>query len=234
MEGASDDPDIAALRRRQKRNLLATLLLSQGTPMLLGGDELGHSQSGNNNAYCQDNETTWLDWQEEPGHDPGLLEFIRRLIAFRRRHPVLRRAGFLHGRGMSPSGLKDVTWLAADGAEHSESHWTAPDMRCLGLMLCGAAVDPDQRHAPAESDDTLLVLLNADEGPVAFTLPDTPDDLLWQPEIDTTEPDLGPAGAPPLPAGAQYRLAGRTVAVLRGVSGAAGAEVPADGKAQPP
>ncbi len=213
-EGFTDDPDIVALRRRQKRNFLATLLLSQGTPMLLSGDEIGHSQLGNNNAYCQDNETTWLDWESAAQEDPDLLPFIRRLIAFRRRHPILRRPEFLHGWGTSPEGVKDVTWIAPDGSEKSDAHWHAPGARCLGLMLCGTAIDAEARNMQAETDDTLLILLNANETTVEFTLPQAPGGQSWRREIDTGEPGFDP-GTAPLPPVSPYPVAGRSLIVFR-------------------
>ena len=150
-------PAIRAARDRHRRNLLATLLLSQGTPMLLMGDELGHGQAGNNNAYCQDGPLTWLDWGEA---DAALLAFARRLAALRRTHKLLRQQGFLHGRRCDAQGLPDVLWLAEDGQVLSAGQWQDPGRRTLGLRLAGAG------------DATLLLLLNAGAGPVTFRLPE--------------------------------------------------------------
>ena len=121
------------------RNLLATLLLSQGTPMLLGGDEFGRTQLGNNNAYCQDNEINWFDWQAIGEDGRLLIEFTRRLIALRKAHPVLRRTRFLHGREVSEDGVKDITWFSPKGTEKTAAQWQDRLARCLGLMLNGKA-----------------------------------------------------------------------------------------------
>ena len=173
-EGPSDDSVIQELRARQQRNMLATLLFSQGTPMLLAGDEVGNSQGGNNNAYCQDNEIGWP--ASPPDGELGAeqretLGFLKRLIAFRKEHPVLRRARFLHGKKTSPDGIKDVTWLSPDGDEKSEQDWTNGWARSIGLMLAGdAGADRDARGM-SMVDDTLLIMFNAHHESVAFKLP---------------------------------------------------------------
>jgi glycogen operon protein len=183
VEGPSDDPAIRAARGRHRRNLLATLLLAQGTPMLLMGDELGHSQNGNNNAYCQDNPTSWIDWGRV---DERLLAFVRQLTALRRSHPVLRRRHFLHGQRQDGSGLPDVTWFAEDGRTMTPGRWQDPHRRCLGLLLAGRA-GPD--HAPDGrllEDSDLLLLLNAAPEAVTFKLPEAADATRWQVLLDTT------------------------------------------------
>src|SRR5262249_36547418 len=133
-EGPTDDPGIVALRERQKRNLLATLFFSQGVPMLCGGDEIGRTQQGNNNAYCQDNEISWYDGAlDEPRR--ALLAFTRRLIELRQRHPNLRRRKFFQGRPIRGSDVKDITWLSPDGTEMTEEDWAAGWQRCFGMRL---------------------------------------------------------------------------------------------------
>ena len=175
VEGPSDDPAIRAVRDLRKRNLLATLMLSQGTPMLLAGDEIGHSQGGNNNAYAQDNDTTQLDWTG----DAALTGFIARLAALRRAHPVLRQARFLHARPRAADGLPDVIWRRADGAAPSPEDWHNPGFRCLGLELRMAAEGPD-------AADAVFLLING--GPAAsVTLPETA--ASWWHVLDTTRPD---------------------------------------------
>ena len=220
-EGPSDDLEIVALRARQKRNMLATLLFSQGTPMLLGGDELGNSQAGNNNAYCQDNEIGWIDWPsgrpegELDRQRTGDLAFLRQLIAFRAQHPVLRRARFLHGQTTSSDGVKDVTWLSPEGEEKSERDWTNGWARSIGLLLVGdAGSDVDQRGVPL-TDDTLLMMLNGHHESVVFVLPAVGDGAMWRLEIDTGRPDLKPDKQPAIAAGASHDVPGRTLLVWR-------------------
>lgn len=168
VEGASQNPEVLARRRRRKRNLLTTLMVSQGIPMLLAGDEMGHSQQGNNNAYCQDNETTWINWQ---ALEPDTLEFTSKLIALRKKHPVLSRPAFLHGRDTSPSGLKDVTWFNRFGNEMTIEEWHDPHAHTIGLLLCGDAGSfLDEQGTPLR-DETLLILLNSGDTAIDFELP---------------------------------------------------------------
>ncbi|HET7597817.1 MAG TPA: glycogen debranching protein GlgX, partial [Burkholderiales bacterium] len=151
-EGPTDDPAIIALRARQKRNLLATLFLSQGVPMLLAGDEFSRTQGGNNNAYCQDNETSWVDWTLTPAAE-RLLDFVRRLIAFRHRHPVFRRSRFFRGRELPGWNVKDIVWFGADGEEMTEAKWHDAQLRCLGVYFCGVDIDwPGVRGRRATDD----------------------------------------------------------------------------------
>ena len=217
-EGPSDDPVIQKLRARQQRNMLATLLFSQGTPMLLAGDEANNSQAGNNNAYCQDNDIGWLASPPEGGlgseqREP--LAFLKRLIAFRRRHPVLRRARFLHGQKTSPDGIKDVTWLSPDGEEKSEQDWTNGWARSIGLMLAGDAGDDRDARGMSMVDDTLLIMLNAHHESVAFVLPAAGDGTSWRREIDSGEPDLEPHAMPALAPGENHDVQGRSLVVWR-------------------
>ena len=177
VEGPSDDPVIRAARALRKRNLLATLLLSQGTPMLLAGDELGHSQAGNNNAYAQDNEVTRIDWAKV---DTGLADFVARLVALRRAHPVLRQKQFLHSRPRAADGLPDAIWRRADGAVPSPNDWHDSAFRCIGVELRMAAEGPD-------AADALFVVFNGG-GPTLLGLPDTAPE--WRLILDTTRPAL--------------------------------------------
>ncbi len=162
--------DVVVLKRRAKRvrNLLVTLMTAQGTPMLLAGDEIGHSQKGNNNAYCQDNEITWLNWR---GLDRQLLEFTRQLIAFRRAHPVFSRRHFMHGKHQSAQGIKDITWLTTTGDEMTDDHWRDAALPAFGLMLCGSAGAPMGTDGKPLTDSTFIVFMNASGGDLTVTLP---------------------------------------------------------------
>jgi glycogen operon protein len=186
IEGPSDDPEIVALRRRHCRNLLATLLISQGTPMLLAGDEFGHTQNGNNNAYCQDNETTWLNWSAIDSADAAMIAFVRRLIRLRLDHPVLRWPRFLHGTHSS-GGVKDITWLSPDGSEMTTEQWQTSSERCLGLMLNGEAGTFQYRDGTPAPGELLLLLFNGHDRDIPFTLPGTAGGGLWRRLLDTSE-----------------------------------------------
>ena len=186
VEGATDAADIAGLRERQKRNMLATLLFSQGTPMLLAGDEIGRSQNGNNNAYCQDNETSWVNWQY-PDEGAQLNRFVQRLVALRARYAVLRQSRFLTGEWNEELGLKDSTWLAPSGREMTADNWEDQSTRCLGLLLDGRAQTSGIRRRGSEA--TLLLVLNAHHDVVEFTLPEAKDGRDWERLIDTNLPE---------------------------------------------
>jgi len=181
-EGASDDPEIAALRERQKRNLLATLLLSRGVPMLTTGDEFGRTQHGNNNAYCQDNETSWIDWTLAERNAP-LLRFVRALLRLRARNAVFRLPSFFHGEHISEDGTKDIVWLAPSGREMSEADWRDPECRALGV-----------RYAAVPGD--FLLLVNAAAGARRFHLPVAGESAAWRRRLDTAME--APADAAPL------------------------------------
>jgi glycogen operon protein len=186
VEGPTDDPDIRKLRERQKRNLLATLILSQGTPMLLAGDELGRTQKGNNNAYCQDNEVSWVDWDTDAeGH--ALTEFTRKLIALRHQYPILRRGRFLTGAFNEELGVKDVSWIATTGAEMTQFDWDNGNTRCFAMLMDGRAQATGIRR-PA-SDATLLWILNAYHDIVKFTLPKVSGGRRWATMFDTAIPE---------------------------------------------
>jgi isoamylase len=212
-EGPTDDPAITALRERQKRNLLATLFLSQGTPMLLGGDEFGRSQQGNNNAYCQDNEISWFDWTGIGPDGERLLGFVRDLIALRKAHPALRRPRFLHGRERSADGLKDIAWLTPDGVETDEAFWQDGQSRCVGLLLNGQAGTYRSWDGRPMDDDALLILLNAHHDTVPFQPPAIAPGGHWRCLVDTAAPERTGA-AKRNPGDQPFELAGRSLALF--------------------
>ncbi|MDI6851996.1 MAG: glycogen debranching protein GlgX [Deltaproteobacteria bacterium] len=185
-EGPTDDPAILALRARQQRNFLATLLLSQGVPMLLAGDEFGRTQQGNNNTYCQDNELSWLDWKlAEENKD--LLEFTGFLIQLFRKHPIFRRRRFFQGRKIRSSDVKDLTWFRPDGNEMSDQDWNESFVRSLGLRLAGDAIEEVDHEGNRVMDDTFFWVLNGHHEPLTFTLPVAPEPASWELVFDTRE-----------------------------------------------
>lgn len=184
-EGPTDKPEIRELRARQMRNFLATLLISQGVPMLLGGDEFGRTQKGNNNAYCQDNEITWFDWNLTPDQK-DLLEFVRFMIHFRKTQPVLKRRKFFYGRKIRGSEIKDISWFSPSGREMTDEEWDSDYVRCLGVRLAGDAItERDPRGNPI-SGETLLVLLNAFHETLDFILPAHRKGAHWSMIMDTS------------------------------------------------
>ncbi|MDI3305578.1 MAG: glycogen debranching protein GlgX [Acetobacteraceae bacterium] len=206
-EGPTDDPEINALRERQKRNMLATLLLSQGTPMILAGDEFGRTQRGNNNAYCQDNELNWVDWAGIDEAGQALSAFTRKLIALRRNFPVLRRGRFFTGAYNEALDIKDCTWLTPAGTEMSAEQWEDPNTRCFGLLLDGRAQATGIRR-PA-SDATLLLVLNAYHDAVEFSLPEPTAGQRWLLLVDTNRPDIDEPE--PFAFGHHYMVTGRSL-----------------------
>ncbi|HLY83484.1 MAG TPA: glycogen debranching protein GlgX, partial [Acidimicrobiales bacterium] len=185
VEGPTADPDVLALRRRQVRNLLGTLLLSQGVPMLLGGDELGRTQRGNNNAYCQDNELSWYDWARA---DVDLLEWTQYLIDLRRSHPVFSRRRFFQGRpvrGRGGNGLADISWFRPDGDPMTDEDWDSGYAKSLGVFLNGHAIPDLDRHGREVRDDSFYLLFNAWEQPIDFTLPGPGWSTKWKVVLDT-------------------------------------------------
>ncbi|HXM74395.1 MAG TPA: glycogen debranching protein GlgX, partial [Chthoniobacterales bacterium] len=187
VEGPTDDPNIASSRRRQQRNFLTVLFLSQGVPMLLGGDEFGRTQHGNNNAYCQDNEISWFKWERDEKQNQ-FLEFTKRLIQLRREHPVFRRPKFFRGRRIRESEIKDVMWFNPGGEEMSEEEWSSPFVRCLGMLLSGDAADVSNFQGEPVRDDTFLLLINAHHEPIPFMLPGE-EHLEWELILDTMDED---------------------------------------------
>ncbi|MFH0300357.1 glycogen debranching protein GlgX [Bradyrhizobium sp. 31Argb] len=206
VEGPTQDAEIVALRERQKRNFLATMVLSHGTPMLLAGDEFGHSQKGNNNAYAQDNETTWLDWMKISPEGRALREFTRKLIAMRKAFPILYRSRFLIGTHNEELDVKDVTWLAPSGEEMTVEQWQDGNVRCFGLLLDGRAQETGIKRRG--SDATLLLIYNAHFDVVNFTLPKVPEGQHWQGLIDTNQPE---GQLPSFPFGHVYAVTGRSM-----------------------
>jgi isoamylase len=185
-EGNTDDPQVNELRRRQQRNMLTTLFLSQGVPMLLGGDELGRTQGGNNNGYCQDNEISWVDWDNA---DHELLAFVRELARLRRHHPVLRRRGWFHGRPIRPHAqgpaLPDIAWCTPEGTEMEEEHWDDAQSASVLVFLNGAAISvPDERGEPIV-DDSFLVIFHAHHEDQAIKLPNKRWGSAWIRVLDT-------------------------------------------------
>jgi isoamylase len=213
-EGPSHDPKIVELRERQKRNFLTLLFLSQGVPMLCGGDEIGRTQKGNNNAYCQDNKLSWFDWNLDHAQ-LELLTFVRTLIAFRKTHPVLRRRRFFQGRHIRGSEVKDLSWFRPDGKEMSDEDWNAGYSKSLTLRLAGDAIGETDAKGRPIVDDTLLILLNAHHTPLPFTLPAHKSGIRWCPVLDTAL--IGETEKPVtiLKGGERYDMEARAIAVLR-------------------
>jgi glycogen operon protein len=209
VEGPTDDAEVCARRERQRRNFMTTLLVSQGVPMLRGGDELGHTQGGNNNSYCQDNETNWLAWELDEKGEP-FLDYVRHVIRLRQSNPVLTRRNFLQGRQIRGEGSMDITWLTAAGKEVVDSDWNSGG-RVLGVRLDGAMIDEvDERGRPIVGK-TLLVLFNAEDRDVEFMLPKEGPYRFWQSMVDS---DSKPSGQRRYPGGKSYPLVGRSVAIL--------------------
>jgi glycogen operon protein len=215
-EGPTDDPAVNALRDRQVRNFLVTLFCSQGVPMLLAGDELGRTQRGNNNAYCQDNEISWVDWEAANEHG-DLIDFTCALIALRREHPVFRRRRFFSGElpGVSGTEVRDISWLTAAGTEMTVDDWRSGYARSLAVLLNGDAITEPGSRGETITDQSFLLLFNAGDEPVTFTLPGGDRASGWQVVADTAEPagHISPAGdATPL---TSRDVAARSVVILR-------------------
>ncbi|MEX0659512.1 MAG: glycogen debranching protein GlgX [Egibacteraceae bacterium] len=221
VEGATDDPNVLALRDCQQRNFLATLFLSQGVPMLLGGDEFGRSQQGNNNTYCQDNELTWYDWDWD-NQQRRLHGFARFLIGLRARHPVFRRQQFFRGEphgtshGANPrrGGISDLDWLQPDGSEMSVEDWSEGELQALMFFLNGQAIPTRDERGRRVTDDSFLVLLNASEDFLDFVVPTQAYGKRWSVVFNTAEPDLR-EGQAERSARDKLRLASRSVTLLR-------------------
>ena len=210
-EGETTDQRVLDLRARQRRNFIATLLFSVGVPMLSGGDELVRTQRGNNNAYCQDNEVSWTDWTPTSERQ-DFLEFTRRVIRIWRDHPVLRRRKFFQGRRIRGAGVLDIAWLDAAGIEMADETWNSPDVRGLGVRLSGDAIQEVNERGERIVGDTLLLMLNAGDGHIAFVLPPTDPIERWDTLLDTADPWQQPRR---LRAGDRYELQGRSMAVLK-------------------
>ncbi|MBZ9714031.1 glycogen debranching protein GlgX [Deinococcus multiflagellatus] len=208
VEGETDDPAVNALRARQQRNFLATLLLGQGTPMLLGGDEFGRTQGGNNNAYCQDNEISWYNWH---ALDEDLLAFTKKVIALRKAHPALHRRKFFSGRNIRGEDIRDIMWLRFDGQEMTDEDWSNPHTQSMGIFLDGGGLDDTDERGRPLVDDHLLLLLNASHVDLPFRLPDLGGCQTWELLLDTTDDHAGGQAA----AGSETNLASRSVKLYR-------------------
>jgi len=210
VEGPTDDAAIRRLREQQKRNLMATMLLSIGVPMISGGDEVGRTQQGNNNAYCQDNEVSWTDWDLDD-EQRAFLEFTRRLVRFRLAQPVLLRGKYLQGRPIRGAGVKDIYWLDPAGREMTDADWNA-SFHALGMVLVGTAIDEIDEQGRQIVGETLLVLLNGSTEEVQFTLPSMHERRRWMRVIDTIEASVA---ATSFAGGATYPLQARTLALFQ-------------------
>ncbi|HET7705605.1 MAG TPA: glycogen debranching enzyme, partial [Thermoanaerobaculia bacterium] len=211
-EGPTDDPNINALRRRQQRNFITTLFTSQGVPMLLGGDELGRTQNGNNNAYCQDNELSWFDWANIDGE---LMAFTSRVIKFRKEHPVFTRRRWFMGRPLRGADVSDIGWFKPDGEQMSDQDWQSGFSRSVGVFLNGEAIPtPDGRGEPI-IDDSFYLLFNAHYEAIQFKLPTCPWGDRWVKVLDTNDPipDLREKGE--FQAGQELSVQAYSVVVLR-------------------
>ncbi len=206
VEGPTDDPEINALRLRQMRNFFSTLILAQGTPMVVAGDEFARTQHGNNNAYCQDSEIGWVNWDlDEDGK--ALLAFVKRLIKLRQSYPILRRSRFLVGDYNEELGVKDVTWLSPSGEEMSIEQWEDPNGRCLGMLMDGRAQETGIRRRGSEA--TLLLVVNSHHDGVNFTLPEVPEGQNWTSLIDTNQPEID--GKDSFEFGSEYTVTPRSL-----------------------
>jgi glycogen operon protein len=212
VEGPTSDPAVVELRARQSRNLMATLLLSQGVPMILAGDERGRTQQGSNNAYCQDNTLSWLDWSLDDERKE-MLAFTQLLVRLRQEHPSLCRRRFFFGRRVHGADVRDIMWLQPTGEEMTDQQWTVGFVRCLGMLLNGETMHEWADDGSIVHDRPVLVLLNAHHEPIPFRLPTCGPNRSWELATDTTEGTRTSRRV--LPAQADYPLAGRALAVLR-------------------
>jgi glycogen operon protein len=217
VEGPTDDPEINKLRDRQKRNFLATLFLSQGIPMLLGGDEFGRSQNGNNNGYCQDNKISWFAWESA---DKELPEFTRRLIRLRKEHPVFHRRRWFQGRPIHGEKITDIGWFTPDGIQMAEEQWGEGFAKAIGVFLNGDGIDSPDLRGERVVDDSFCVLFNAHYEPIQFVLPKKEWGESWTVVLDTNQP-LPENHEHVYKAGAEVTVESRSLQVLRYVRDAA-------------
>jgi glycogen operon protein len=213
VEGPTDDPQVRELRVRQIRNLLTTLLLSQGVPMLLAGDECARTQHGNNNAYCQDNELTWHDWELNT-EDQDLLTFTRELIKLRRNHRVFRRHNFFQDRSIRGGGVRDIVWLDPNGSEMTDLQWRESFARTLGVFLSGRALNERNERGQIVIDSDFLLLVNAHHEQVEFDIPPQPADARWKLRLDTADPAGFDIATRTLRPGDTYVVRGRALALF--------------------
>ncbi|MBV8088801.1 MAG: glycogen debranching protein GlgX [Alphaproteobacteria bacterium] len=214
IEGPTSDPAVVALRDRQKRNLLATLLLSLGVPMLLAGDEIGRTQRGNNNPYCQDNEISWVGWDDVRPEDRDLAHFVSYLIHLRRRHRVFSRPRFLRGEVLSEAGVKDITWITPSGREPTAEDWNNPVAQSLGYVLSGAAGEFFTPGGQRDIDESFLVMINASSQDLDFSIPPLAAPMSWEPLVDTAHPTGRVAAGSLYVSGVAYRLRARSFALF--------------------
>jgi isoamylase len=217
-EGPSDDPEINALRVRQQRNFLVTLLLSQGVPMIAHGDELGRTQKGNNNVYCQDNELSWINWAQA---DTDLIEFTRAVSALRTAHPVFRRRRFFSGkpvRRRGAAGMPDISWLAPDGSEMTEEDWESGFAKSVAVYLNGQGIPDLDVRGQRVTDDSFVLCFNAHHEPIEFALPPKEFGAAWVPVIYTADTSVAEE-AKPVTAGEKLTIDARAVMVLKAASG---------------
>jgi isoamylase len=212
VEGPTDDVEIRRVRARQRRNIMATLLLSQGVPMILSGDEMGRTQGGNNNAYCQDNELSWLDWKFSI-LDRNFLAFVRRMIRLRKEHPAFRRRRFFQGRELRGADAKDITWLTPAGREMTDEEWNNSFARSLGLQMSGLLEGEYDAQGRPDVDDDFLLLFNADQEEVNFQIPPFPEEARWEVFMDTAY-SAGLKSDGFLKPGGVYTLKPRSMALL--------------------
>jgi isoamylase len=214
VEGPTDDAVVVRLRDQQKRNLLATLLLSLGVPMMLAGDEFGHTQGGNNNAYCQDSDISWLEWEDIRPEDVALREFVRYLVRLRRQHRVFSRPRFFRGEVVSEAGLKDLTWVTPAGVEVTGEYWGNQSALSLGYVLGGAAGEFFTRGGQRDIDESFLVMMNAYYGDLDFRFPRLSTPLIWEALVDTAEPSGIAKDGRLWNPGETYRLRGHSFALF--------------------
>jgi isoamylase len=212
-EGPTEDANILALRERQKRNLFATLLFSQGVAMIYSGDEMSHSKGGNNNTYCQDNETTWLRWELDD-RERAFLDFARTCTRIWREQPTIKRRKFFVGRAIRGDGVKDIAFFGPSGEEMSDDAWNSGFAQCLGMRLAGDLMNEMNERGEPIKGDTLLLLLNAHWEEIAFTLPGTSEGDVWQALVDTADADR-PLTARVRLEKESYPLFGRSLVLLR-------------------
>ena len=211
-EGPTDDPAVIALRARQRRNLVTTLLLSQGVPMLVGGDELGRSQGGNNNAYCQDNEISWFDWEHV---DTDFAKWCQRVLTFRREHPVFRRRRWFQGRRIR--GIEDLAWLRPDGEEMTDEDWDAGFARAVAVFVNGESIPTTDAYGERIVDDSFLVIFNASDQPIDWCIPGPQWSRRWTIDLDTADPRRGTARTVNRRPSETLEVSDRSMVVLRSV-----------------
>ena len=211
-EGVTDDEEILALRRKQKRNFLTTLFLSQGVPMLVAGDELSRTQNGNNNAYCQDNETSWINWQNA---DKDLLSFTQKLTHFQHAHPVFCRRRWFKGRPIKGSGVEDIAWFLPNGSSMTEDNWREDFAKSLGVFLNGKALKAEGPKGEHLTDDSFYIIFNAYHSELPYVLPSEEFGAAWIKVIDTHENFFEEEGGQNFLPGETISVQGRSVIVLK-------------------